>query len=219
MDEGVSIIPYDSRYKNDVKDIFNQTAFMGEDISIFFGNKRFLADVATLYYLFYEPFSTFLAYDKKSDKVVGYIMGCIDTRRYHLIMNSAGIPPIALSFLLSGTIFQPKSLIYILKLIRCTLRGEIYPPVDLSHYPAHFHINVLKEYRSVGIGGRLMSTCLDYMKSQSVNGVHLHTNSYNKATLAFYKKFGFEVSGMRRSHIYDSIIKEPLYLLTLVKAL
>ncbi|AEE97985.1 GNAT family N-acetyltransferase [Mahella australiensis] len=219
MNSEICIINYDKRYINDVREIFNKTAFMGEDIDNFFSNRIFMAYVATLYYLRYEPESTFLAYDKSHGRIAGYIMGCANTRRYHLIMNTIGIPLSVTSFFSSGTIFQPACMAYLARLVISALLREAYPSVPLDRYPAHLHINVLEEYRSSGIGSRMMSRYIDYLHERRVLGVHLHTSSWNEAAIGLYKKFGFNEIGKKESHLYDYITPRPFYLITMAKEL
>jgi RimJ/RimL family protein N-acetyltransferase len=62
---------------------------------------------------------------------------------------------------------------------------------------------VVKGYRGKGIGTKLMAYALDWARRQKgVEKVALGVFSNNKRAFALYKKFGFEVEGVRKNHYY-----------------
>lgn len=59
-------------------------------------------------------------------------------------------------------------------------------------YPAHLHVDILKEYQSQGYGGKLMEALLDELKKRNVKGVMLTADSDNEGAIRFYERFGFK---------------------------
>jgi ribosomal protein S18 acetylase RimI-like enzyme len=61
-------------------------------------------------------------------------------------------------------------------------------------------IYVSKEVRGKGIGRRALDFILDQAKSQSAKAIRLTVNKFNTATIAAYRKLGFET--------VDSVVKD-----------
>ncbi|MBI1386222.1 MAG: GNAT family N-acetyltransferase [Rhizobiales bacterium] len=56
--------------------------------------------------------------------------------------------------------------------------------------PAHLHINIAPEWRSHGIGGRLVRAFLDLARAEGAAGVHVVT-AEKARNVAFYRRVGF----------------------------
>ncbi len=59
-----------------------------------------------------------------------------------------------------------------------------------NQYPAHLHINVRSEFRSVGLGGILLEKLELACRRSGVRGLHLVTAEGNR-NVSFYEKYGF----------------------------
>ena len=59
-------------------------------------------------------------------------------------------------------------------------------------------IAIVKAYRELGIGHVLIERALAWMKDRSVEKAVLEVFSTNEQAIALYRKFGFEVEGVRR---------------------
>lgn len=59
-------------------------------------------------------------------------------------------------------------------------------------------MGVLKEYRGSGVGAELMRIVLDKAKEMGIERVELDVRADNERAVKFYKKFGFEVEGVKR---------------------
>jgi GNAT superfamily N-acetyltransferase len=57
-------------------------------------------------------------------------------------------------------------------------------------YPAHLHINVAAQYRSDGIGARLLAAFVDHIRARSAPGVHVVTGQ-GMRNVGFYLANGF----------------------------
>jgi len=59
-----------------------------------------------------------------------------------------------------------------------------------SAYPAHLHINCRPEYRTQGIGGRLIQALRKDLRDRSIGGVHVVT-AMGARNVQFYRRNGF----------------------------
>lgn len=61
-----------------------------------------------------------------------------------------------------------------------------------SQYPAHLHINLAAQFRSGGIGSRLLSAFLDHVRARGAPGVHIVTGK-GMRNVGFYARNGFSL--------------------------
>jgi GNAT superfamily N-acetyltransferase len=64
---------------------------------------------------------------------------------------------------------------------------------ELDRYPAHFHIDLLPDYRGRGYGRRLVERLLTDLQEADVAGVHVGMVTANTAARQFYDRVGFHV--------------------------
>ena len=102
--------------------------------------------------------------------------------------------------------------------LRSMWRGEFAYEAD-ADYPAHLHMNLMEGYRSAGIGSRLLSTFMDYLRENDIAGLHLGTTTYNKLAVPFYKKRGFRLVSRHPLTMYEGIISEQIDLLFFTREL
>lgn len=193
------------------------TGLFGASMNQSFDQELF-ADTWTLYYTDYEPQSAFVA--QVEGRVVGYLLGCLDTKRFNRMLFTRVVPKILTKTLLGRYKVRIKTINYLLKILISALKGEMfYPP--LESYPAHLHINIEEGYRRQGIGQSLMESYLAYLKGQGVRGVHLGTTSLHKSALPFYEKLGFRVYDKRESSFLQGLAleEESVYSIVYIKEL
>jgi GNAT superfamily N-acetyltransferase len=191
---------------------------MGEPITEVFDCYDLVADLLTYYYIHFEPQSCFVA--EEEGKVVGYILGAVDTRRSGKIMIRRVYPLILGRFILGRYKIGKRELAHGWRLLKATLRGELSTlKPDLVKYPAHLHINILKPYRRRGIGIKLMNRFLEYLKDCGVRGVHLATTNMHKEAVPFYERMGFQLLGRIETAMWRGIIQERVETLVFVKFL
>jgi GNAT superfamily N-acetyltransferase len=190
-----------------IREIACNTAFMGEPAEKFFTGREFLADFLTLYHTDYEPQSIFVAENK--NKVIGYLSGAKNEKRMDLIFIFKVLPTAALKLIFKGYIFKKDNFLFILFNIYSFLKGEFYAPAFIKKdYPAILHINVDKNYRSSGIGGRLIEAYLSYLKKEKIKGVHLKTQS--EKSFKFFEKFGFKILYETKRSYFKHIFKKSI---------
>jgi len=205
--EEIIIREYERSDRASVRKIACDTAFMGEPAENFFTGRGFLADFLTLYHTDYEPESTFVA--EKREKVIGYISGAKSERAMDLLFIIKVLPKAILKLIFKGYIFKKANLLFILFNIYSFLKGEFYTPAFIKKdYPAILHINIDKNYRGYGIGGRLIEAYLNYLKNEKIKGVHLKTPS--EKSFKFFKKTGFKMLYKTRKSYFKHILKKSI---------
>ena len=173
----------------------------------YLSDRRIFTDLMYTYYTDYEPERLWVAVNE--GQVVGFLAGCLDTRRREQI-EARQVILRWLGRLLSGSYKVDRSLIhYGLRQAGVLLRREI-PRVDLNAYPAHLHINLSEGSRGLGLGKQLMQAYLDQLKQAGVKGVYLQTTSKNVAAIGLYKRFEFILLESRLTHAWEGLLDETV---------
>ncbi|MEW6271451.1 MAG: GNAT family N-acetyltransferase [Thermodesulfobacteriota bacterium] len=173
-----------------VRRICHRVGYMGEPASWYWPHVDSFADVWTAYYTDHEPESLFVAVD--GNAVVGYLSGCIDSRR-------APDPAQALSrsVLRHALFLRRGTASFLLRGIRDSLREGPAPSGTLEdpRWPSHLHINLLAEARGHGAGAALMEAWFARLREAGSPGCHLTTMLENRPAVAFFERMGFERHG------------------------
>lgn len=193
------IRPFHSRDRARVFQIAADTAFFGNPLEHFFEDRSLFCDAFCAYYTDYEPEHAWVA--ESEHKIVGYLLGCADTRRMNRDVWRRTVP-ILLYRLGSGAYrFGRQSQRYLWELMKAQLNQELLQP-NLTQFPAHLHINVQVSERGKGIGKALLEQYLGQLSFERVRGVHLKTTSENEAACALYEKLGFTLIDARRTNLW-----------------
>lgn len=201
----------DNRYQ--IRQICYDTAFMGESGEFFFDDKEILADAVTLYYSDYEPESIFIA--EYSGNIIAYLTGCRDTVQYYRIWRTKILPLIITKAMLRGVVFNIKTLRFLYNSLISWIRRDFKRPDVYKKYPAHFHINIVKDYRGRGIGSRLVDDFLGYLNKRNIKGVHVVTIS--KKAKEFFEKVGFNLIYSQRVSVLSYLLRGDILLYILAK--
>jgi ribosomal protein S18 acetylase RimI-like enzyme len=189
MNNDVTIRPYESRDRAAVRQICCDTADGGEPVERFFPDREVFADLITRYYTDHEPQSTWVA--ERDGKVVGYLTGCLDTRRFLRLMAWWYGPLIFLKAIGRGTLWHPQ----IVKLLSANLggwlRGGFRRGVSLHEYPAHLHINLQKDARGQRVGPRLIRSFVEQVTAAGIHGIHAGVSADNQQGCRFFEAAGF----------------------------
>lgn len=65
---------------------------------------------------------------------------------------------------------------------------------------AHLGMQIVEEWRGRGLGGELMSRCIEWCRSKGAHKVTLEVWPHNSRAIALYQRFGFAVEGRLRRH-------------------
>lgn len=125
----------------------------------------------------------------RSDSVCGYVLGTPETTAFLEFMETVWLPP------LRARVTRPPS-----DPAAWTgsdwIRDEIHrpqtaPPIDLTRYPAHGHIDLLPVARGQGHGRRAMALLETRMTKAGVPGLSLAVAEANSNAQAFYARLGY----------------------------
>jgi|SRR3989344_5810909 len=204
---------YKKEDRESVRRICAETGFVGSPITEVFCDKELWSDALTSYYTDWEPESIFVLEDFKG-RVVGYILGCMDSRMELIYLRSLALKFVAK--LLSKYFFggYDKKSKRFARYLLFHSRTEI--PKSPKHY-AHFHINLLDPYRNVKNGSRMMRKFFLHLKDNNIKGVYCQTFDYEGSrTVNFFKKFGMQELDRKKNNMWKGFIKGNIDLVTLV---
>lgn len=175
-----------------------ETGYMGDPVAWQWRDAASFADLFTGWYTDHEPESALVA--ERHGRVIGYLLGCRDSRhvrvpaalvRRHLVRRGLLVRPGTAPVLWRTMADLAPAAI-------AAARGRRRPPpkpVD-GRWPAHLHIDLLPEGRSIGLGRALVRRWLESLRRAGVAGCHLETWAENDGAVAFFEAMGFS----RRGH-------------------
>ena len=189
MGTGLQIRPYEPRDRAGLRQICCDTADAGQPVERFFPDREVFGDLLTNYYTEHEPQSTFVADD--GGEVVGYVTGCLNTKRFLSTMKWRIVPMVLVKALLRGTLWHPQTV----RLLRANLglwlkSGHRTGPA-LDDYLAHLHVNVRQGFRGQRLGQRLVETFCKRVRGAGVRGVHAGVSAENAQARHFFEGLGY----------------------------
>lgn len=194
--------------KSDMSAIMNicyKTGYMGEDLTGLnqFDDPILFSYLFCYYYVRYETQNCFVAVDSEKSQIAGYIIGTRNTKKQKkaLFLKMGW----RIIFRLLGTTAwrHPETIKTVLYFVK-NLQPEEAMNQIYDEYPAHLHINILKEYQRMGIGEKLL-TAFEGNIRNDVKGIHLHTTSHNSKAIPFYHKMGYSVIKEHQSRMWKDV--------------
>ena len=215
MSEAVplQIRPFEPRDREAVRTICCDTADRGEPVENFFPDREVFADLLTAYYTDYEPESGWVG--EQAGQVVGYLTGCLDTRRFIRVMAFSLVPRLVIKGIRREVMKYPQAKQFIRSSFGLWLRGP-RKSVHLDTYPSHLHINLKSGARARGLGRELVTRFLDEAKAAGSCGVHANVREDSERSRHFFERLGFSAAGRHPVMIKDGKV---LYAITYVKEL
>jgi ribosomal protein S18 acetylase RimI-like enzyme len=198
---------YQPSDRSAVRHLAGDTAHFGEPIERFFDAREVFLDAFANFYT--DVSHNYLWVAHEDGELIGYLMGCPDTRDYDAWFRS-NVKRVAwrAATLRYRGVFTRKSLTYIRRYMRLRL-----PYVDLSPYPAHLHINTRADRRGTGVGTALMRVYLDQLRGENIPGVHLETSSENTIAVPWYERLGFQRLNSFSTDVYQHSVGHSVDLL------
>ncbi len=200
------INPYQKKYRQQIRQIAWDTALRGESAGKFFSNKEVFTDFLTAYFTDFEPDSCFVA--EIDSQVVGYIIGSKNEKQMEKIFKHKLFFKLLFKALFQGVFFSFKNLKFFISCFNSFIKGEFNDPSFYKDYPAVLHINLKDGFRHLGIGSKLISHYLNYLKKMNIKGVHLATMSDTAG--AFFKKNGFELKYQTKRSYLKFVLKKDV---------
>lgn len=189
MQENFKIRPYSDNDRIEIRKICCDTADLGRPVESFFSDRDIFADLITSYYTDFEPESVFVA--EVDNRLAGYLLGCLNTKRYIYITAFFILPVIIIKALFRGTFFKKNTIEMFRLIIKSWQAGGFKRKMPLAKYPAHLHIDIKQDFRRKGLGRKLMEKFLFKAKEAKVKGVHLSTREDNAQACVFFERCGF----------------------------
>lgn len=154
-----------------VRDICRRTAYRNKGHAAVFEDGELFADYWTRYYTDYEPESLFVV--EENGEVLGYLMGCMDSRRHERIMGWKIVPSVLLRALWKLATFRYRNETSRRMIYWLVTRGwREAPEIATERFPAHYHCNVLRKGYGKNYYSALVLRFLDEMDRRGVPGLH-----------------------------------------------
>ena len=211
--------PYQRRDRARIRRIVCATALRGRPLTAFFEDERVLVKLFLDYYLSYEPESCFVA--ESEGRVVGYALGCKDSRRYLRVVVFRYGPQLLARLLLRLLTGRYRRLATYRTLWWAVTRAwREVPSADLRRFPAHMHLGVDQELRSEGFAFyrclvRLGDALIRDLRARGVRGLHgqiAEPGNQDFLSGRIQTLYGFRVAARRRFSLWTRITGEPWHL-------
>jgi len=184
-----------------VRAIFRHSGQRGNPLSTYVEDELLVRPLFIDYYLDHEADSCLVA--EVNGTVVGYLVGCPDTRRYGNFVALQILPRLMLRVLWKILTFQyrqRKTYTTIWWALTRAWRELPRPPLD--RYPAHCHLAIEDGYRHLHLGRRLQHAFCDQLRLMGVPGLHgIVLEEVGKDAMA--KALGVKLLQMRRTTVWD----------------
>jgi ribosomal protein S18 acetylase RimI-like enzyme len=190
--DNIKIRPYQPQDRTALRQICCDVADRGEPIERLFSDRLMAADLLTTYYTDYEPQSSFVA--EIDGQVVGYINGCLDNRRWGLVMFWLLIPRLIIKGLKRGVFFRPECW-HMLRVAALNWRRLFsWRKHEFHSHQGHMHIGIAKDFRHQHIGELLIDALCRYAKSRGVGQLAASIHDGNVIACRFFQGHGFRVN-------------------------
>ena len=211
--ESVRTRPYEPRDREAVRTICCDTADRGEPVENFFPDREVFEDLLTRYYTDHEPESSWVG--ELDGEVVGYLTGCLNTRRFVRVTAFSVAPRILIKAIRRDLLKYPQAKQFVRSNLGLWLRGA-KKTVSFDEYPSHLHINLKKGARAKGLGCELVTRFLVQAKAAGSCGVHANVREDSDRARKFFESLGFEAAGR---HPVMARAGEVLYAVTYCRKL
>ena len=210
---------YRPRDRAGIRRIICATALRGQPLAAFFEDEQVVVTLFMNYYLAYEPESCFVA--ESEGRVVGYIMGCKDSRRYLRVVLARYGPQLFARVLLRLVTarYRRRNTYRTLWWALARAWREL-PGADLRQFPAHVHLGVDPALRNRGLAFygcmvRLGDALIRDLRARGVRGLHgqiAEPGAQDFLTGRIRTLYGCRVAATRRFSLWTRITGEPWHL-------
>ena len=187
----INIRPYKKEDREALRTLCCNVADRGGAIENFFPDRNVAADLLTKYYTDYEPQSTFVAFC--DERMVGYINGCMDNRRYGLVMFWLLMPALLVKAFKHGIFFHSE----IHQLLRGVLKNWrrifVWRKSSFHSHQGHLHIGIAGDFRGQQVGRNLVNALVGHALSLGIAELAASVHDANKAASDFFQRQGFVV--------------------------
>lgn len=185
----VIIRGYKASDRQAVRGICGDTADKGGPVENFFTERDCIVDVLCAYYTDYEPQSLFVA--EHDSHVIGYVMSCMDNRRYGLAMAFIIIPKALLKAFVRGVLFEAQFWCLLGGMMQNWPRLFAWRKKSFHSHTGHIHLGISKEYRARYLGVKLLDEILTHAKKQHIETLCASVHDGNVSAVRFFEKQQF----------------------------
>jgi ribosomal protein S18 acetylase RimI-like enzyme len=129
------------------------------------------------------------------NRVVGYLAGAFDERRFHRIQAWRVVPAAVARALGRGLLWRGDLWRLLADLPAFLADGRKAESPDAEGYPGHLHVNLTPESRGHALGTRLVEGFLAEARRQSLPGVRAVVYESNQPARRFFERQGFKALG------------------------
>lgn len=185
----VRIRPFHRQDREAVRRICTDVAFLGEAVEAVCPDRKLAADALSAYYTDYEPEHSLVA--EIDGRVVGYINGCIDNRRYGLAVLFLIVPKLICKAFFRGFFFKVQGRLLVRSWMLSAQRLMRWRKESFYSHQGHLHIGVIKEFRRHHLGQMLLDAFIDSLKGQDIHEITASVHADNSSACRFFEKQGF----------------------------
>lgn len=189
MQAVAQIRPYEARDRAGLRQICCDTADAGHPVERFFPDREVFADLLTDYYTETEPQSVFIA--DNGGEVVGYVTGCVNTKRFVRAMTWRIVPAVFVKALFRGALWHPQTVRLLRVNLSLWLENGYRNDATIREYPAHLHVNVRHGFRGQRLGQQLVEAFCERAHMAGASGVHAGVSAENAPACHFFEEQGF----------------------------
>lgn len=209
----VIVRSFEEKDRESIRAICKQTGQKGHPTRLFFEDEEIVPILFADYYMDYEPESCFVA--EVDGRVVGYEVGCKNTRRKIRLLQTKIYPRLCLRILCKILTLQyrKRQTYQTLWWIISRSWSESFR-LPLDEYPGHAHFNVDVSYRSGGLGQRLNHTFRKHLLEKGVRGIHvIIREEEGKDDLSSYlcRELGYKILSIKRNTVWENITGKRWY--------
>lgn len=175
--------------RTSIRRICAETADAGEPLENFYSDRELVSDLMTRYYTDHASDYSWVA--ELDGKVVGYLTAAPDTRAFQKSLHWSIGPQAFVRALGRGLLLRRENWAMMLAWVR--RKGQmIRPPFRIPDaYPAHLHINLMKQARGHHAGQELIARLIQKLKDDHIPGVHATARADNAGACAFFEHLDF----------------------------
>lgn len=191
MPPEVVVRPYRAGDRSAVRQICCDTADLGLPVERVFHDRDVAADFLTRYYTDDEPQASWVA--ECGGRVIGYLTGCLDVRRYRRRMAMRIAPASVARAVLRGALWRRQTWRLLSAWLATWRRGGFERRVPLAQYPTHLHLNILEGFRGQGVARALLERFTVQVRAEGLQGIHASVREDNVPACRFFERMGFVV--------------------------
>jgi ribosomal protein S18 acetylase RimI-like enzyme len=190
-DHATQIRPYEPRDREVVRAICLATAYGGGGEGLI--DPDLFLDLMVRAYTDFAAGRVWVA--EQAERVVGYLAGGLDERRFHRVQVWRVVPGAVARSLARGLLWRRDLWRLLADLPGFLADGRKAESPDEEEYPGHLHVNLLPESRGRAVGRRLVESFLAEARGYGLPGVRAVVYETNQPARRFFERLGFRPLG------------------------